>query len=146
MKSFLSLIRVAAVAATLALPFVALAQSANPVTPGYLTTTGCPGGTTPCFVPTLSTGVTWTSATVGVAHGNVLAANVAHSYLLLHNPSAAGGNTIYCSGGGTATVAGAGTLSLAAGQYLSFENNGVTRLAIDCIATGANTPLTIGTN
>jgi hypothetical protein len=32
-------------------PALALAQTAQQVTPGYLTTTGCPTGTSACFVP-----------------------------------------------------------------------------------------------
>ena len=91
-----------------------------------------------------SYGITATrSATVGASHGNALAANVVTTYLLLHNPSAAGGNTIYCSFGGTATVAGAGTVSIAPGQYVVWESSYAPRDAIDCIATGASTPLTI---
>lgn len=92
-----------------------------------------------------STGtVAFTGVTVGTAHGNVMAANQVSLYLMLHNPSALGANTVYCSFGGTATVAGAGTLSISPGQYVTFEGSYAPRDAVDCIATGANTPLTIG--
>lgn len=84
-------------------------------------------------------------ATVGTSHAQVAAAAKANRvYVLLHNPSAPGGNTIYCSFGGTAAVAGAGTLSIAPGQYLTLENNFVPSDALDCIASGASTPMTYG--
>lgn len=35
------------------LPISALAQTAEPVVPGYLTVTGCAGGIVPCFVPSV---------------------------------------------------------------------------------------------
>lgn len=94
--------------------------------------------------PMPTAGIIWTYPTVGTSSGNVLAANTATDYILLTNPSAAGGNTIYCKFGATATVNTG--LDLAPGQYLTFENNSFSPLALNCISTGASTPLTIGTN
>lgn len=94
-------------------------------------------------VPSTGT-VAFTSATVGTGHAQVLAASQVRLYLMLHNPSVAGGNTIYCSFGGTATVAGAGTVSIAPGQYVTWESSYAPIDAIDCIASGASTPMTLG--
>lgn len=134
------------VLALLFMPLLARAQGTQTVIPGVTTTIGCPSGQAKCFQALPSTGIVFAGATVGASHAQVLAANLVFAYLMLHNPSAAGGNTVYCSFGGTATVAGAGTLSIAPGQYVTFESNSLSTKAIDCIASGANTPLTIGTN
>lgn len=92
-----------------------------------------------------STGTTaFSGATVGTTHGQVLGAGQVSVYLFLGNPSAAGGNTVYCRFGGTATVAGAGTISIAPGQSYTWESSYAPRDAVDCVATGASTPLTIG--
>lgn len=90
-----------------------------------------------------SGGGAFVGTTVATTHGLIRAADKTRVYLMLHNPSAAGGNTIYCSFGGTSTVAGAGTLSIAPGQYVTWENSFVPNDAIDCIAATGSTPLTM---
>lgn len=98
------------------------------------------GGCLPLPAP-----VTYSGATVGTAHAQVLAAGQASVYLMLANPSAAGTNTIYCRFDGTnAVVNAAGTVPIAPGQINTWESNAVPLTAIDCISTGASTPLTIG--
>lgn len=129
----------------LLLPLAALGQTTStPVSPGYLTTTGCPGGASVCFHPSVSAAGAFSGVTVATTHAQALASGTAQIYLMLHNPSAAGGNTIYCSFGGTATVAGAGTISIAAGQSYTWESSYIPNDAIDCIAATGSTPLTIG--
>lgn len=84
------------------------------------------------------------AATIGTSSAQVIAAGTAKIYLMLHNPSAAGGNTVYCREGSAAAVATAGNLSIAPGQYVTMENSLVDGGAWNCIATGASTPFTYG--
>jgi hypothetical protein len=113
----------------------------------YNNNTGCNPVTKSNPLPVTPLGGAATNAfsgsTVGTTHAQVLAAGT-HSYLFLQNVAAAGGNTIYCSFGGTAVANAAGTISIAPGQPLTWENSFVPSDAIDCIATGASTPLTVG--
>lgn len=85
-------------------------------------------------------------ATVGTGHGQVLAVGQVKTYLMLHNPSSPGGNTIWCAFGVTAVANAAGTVEIAPGQYVTWESSSAPRSAIDCIASGSSTPLTIGIN
>lgn len=92
---------------------------------------------------TSATGV-FLPATVGTSSAQVIAAGVATIYLMLHNPSAAGGNTVYCRSGSAAAVGTAGNLSIAPGQYVTMEASLVDGGAWNCIATGTGTPFTYG--
>lgn len=55
------------------LPFSAMAQTAAPVVPGYLSTNSCPGGNNPCWFPTNgSTAVAGTQTGVSLAAATAL--------------------------------------------------------------------------
>lgn len=90
-----------------------------------------------------ATGV-FQSATVGTSSAQVIPFGTANIYLLLHNPSAPGGNIVYCREGTAAQVSTAGNLSIAPGQYLTMESTLVDGGAWNCISTGASTPFTYG--
>jgi hypothetical protein len=129
----------------LAASLQAFAQTTTtPVSPGHLRTANCPGGASVCFSPDVAASGAFSGATVATTHAQVLAAGTAQSYLMLANPSAAGGNSIYCSFGGTAVVAAAGTIAIAPGQSYTWESSYIPNDAIDCIAATGSTPLTIG--
>lgn len=124
---------------------VAKAQTAaTPVVPGYYTTTGCPSGQTVCFNPYVASSGAFSAATIGTSSSQVIAAGTAKSYIMLHNPSAPGGNIVYCEFGGTPTVAGAKSLSISPGQFVTFESSFVPNDVLNCIASGASTPFTYG--
>lgn len=120
------------------------AQTAAPVLPGAQKTTGCPGIVTPCFYP-LPTNPTTSLHAVTVTNSSAEAvpAGSAIVYLMFYNPSAPGGNTVYCSEGGTAVVNTAGTIGIAPGQYFTQEANLISGAAWNCIAA-SSTPFTVG--
>lgn len=137
------------------LPFLLISHPAKAVViNGFDAVTICDATVSPpnCTKPnadgsfsstTTATGI-FSAATVGTSSAQVLAAGVANKYLLFHNPSAAGGNTVYCREGATAVVAAAGNLSIAPGQYVTMESSLVDGGVWNCIATGASTPFTYG--
>lgn len=92
-----------------------------------------------------STGTTaYIGQTVGTSASTVLAKNQVHVYLMLMNPSAAGGNTLSCAFGTTAVANAAGDITIAPGQSYTWEGSYAPVDAISCISSGASTPLTIG--
>ena len=103
---------------------------------------GTPTATNPYSLPSTGTGA-FIAKTIGTGASTVLAAGNTTTYLLLANPSVAGGNTVYCAFGSTAVVNAAGTIPVAPGQIMTFEGSYVPRDAVSCIATGASTPFTL---
>lgn len=115
---------------------------ANPVTDGYYSTANCPDGMTPCFKPLVQDGTATTSgASVGVASAQVVAAGVVKSGYLICNESATA--TVACNFGGTAVINGAGSFTFTTLQCISNPPNIIDTSAINCIASGAATPITI---
>jgi len=84
--------------------------------------------------------------TVGVSSGTCLAAGVAGQFLQIENVSTA--NTIACAFGVTAVLNSATSVQLTVGQAASWGPNtgGVPTGALNCIASGATTPLYIEWN
>lgn len=79
--------------------------------------------------------------TVGTSSGQCLAGLSSARWLQLQNVHAT--NSIACSWGGTAVLNAAGSFMLAAGQSASWGliTGGVPSQALNCIASGATTPL-----
>lgn len=79
--------------------------------------------------------------TVGTASAQCLAGLATARWLQLQNVHAT--NTIACSWGGTAVLNAAGSFMLAPGQSASWGlvTSGVPSQALNCIASGATTPL-----
>ena len=84
----------------------------------------------------------FTAVTVGATSTAALAANKAAIYLMLANPSAAGGNTVTCAFGVAAVANAAGTVTVAPGQSYTWESSYVPTDAVNCIASGS-TPFTV---
>jgi hypothetical protein len=85
--------------------------------------------------------------TVGATSGTCLAAATAITFLQIQNTSTA--NTVACNiVGGTAVLNSATSVQLAVGQSASWGPNtgGVPSGAINCIASGASTPLYVEWN
>lgn len=148
-------------------PTIAHAQStATPVTPGLLTTSGCPGSETICFVPysvsnplnttgtftgTVVSGPTnsagaYSGVTVGTSSGSILAASTAKVYADFANQSPTA--TICLSTTNPATITGtacaAGEITLPPLWEKSFEGTYVPSDQWFAIASAASTPLTVG--
>jgi len=83
--------------------------------------------------------LTHTVASVGVSSAQALAANTSRRYLKLINDHAT--QVIYCKFGVTAVV-NEGIRINAAGGVVTFEDL-MPMTALNCIATGASTPLLI---
>ncbi len=79
--------------------------------------------------------------TVGVASAQCLAGSTAQSFLQLQNTSASA--SIACRFGGTAVLNSSTSVQLGAGQAASWgvTTAGVPSGALNCIASGASTPL-----
>jgi len=130
-------------------------STANQVIPGYITTVGCPGSFTSCFVPysasnplpttsTLapisSTGTT-SAATIGTASAQVIAASTVTTGYSICNVSVSA--QVACRIGGTAAINTAGSYMLDPGQCLMNSPYILDTGVINCIASVASTPLTV---
>lgn len=80
-------------------------------------------------------------ATVGTSSAQALAASTATMFLQIQNTHAS--NTVACAFGATAVLNSSTSVQLAAGQSASWGPNtaGVPTGALNCIASGATTPL-----
>lgn len=89
----------------------------------------------------LAGSMTTAGCTVGVASAQCVPAATAQRWIQLQNTSTA--NQIACSWGGTASINSATSFMLAPGQSASWGPNsgGVPTNALNCIASGAGTPL-----
>ena len=105
------------------------------------TTYPLPTGST--ITPATATGK-FSQVTVGSSSAQVLAAGGATVYLALINPNAPGGATVSCAFGTAAVLNGAGTVTLLPGQIFTMENSFIDSDAINCIASSASTPFTVG--
>lgn len=79
--------------------------------------------------------------TVGAASAQCLAAGTGYQFVQIQNTHAT--NTIACAWGATAVLNSAGSLQLGPGQPASWGpmTGGIPSGALNCIASGANTPL-----
>jgi hypothetical protein len=84
----------------------------------------------------------YSGTTVGTTAAVVLAANTAHAYLDIVNQSSTA--TIACNFGGTAVINGPGSITIPPGWHRSWEGFFVPTDAVSCVASAANTPITIG--
>lgn len=114
---------------------MAQGSTAQQVTPGYLTVTGCPGGITPCFIPYGTTFVPLDAATV-VTGGTAVVALKAGNRTAggwIQNP--VGGNPLCINEVGTAsgTTSSGNTTCIAAGQTytLAPSSNAVSVISSD---------------
>jgi hypothetical protein len=86
--------------------------------------------------------LTIAGCTVGVTNAQCLASNTAIAWVQVQNTHAS--NSVACSWGGTSILNNSGSFQLAAGQSASWGPNtgGVpSGAALNCIASGASTPL-----
>lgn len=85
--------------------------------------------------------MTVAGCTVGAASAQCLAASTANFWIQVQNTHAT--NQVACSWGGTAALNAAGSFMLAPGQSASWGvmSGGVPTNALNCIASGAATPL-----
>lgn len=91
--------------------------------------------------PTNASGA-YSSATVGTSSAQVLAASTAKTLLDIVNESTTA--TIACALGATAVINGAGSITIPPGWHRSWEGSFVPSDAVNCIASGASTPISIG--
>ena len=92
-------------------------------------------------VPTGGTG-SYSAATIGAASGQAVAAGTAVVFLDLVNQSATA--TIACAFGAPAVLNGAGSITIPPLWHRSWEGSFVPTDAVNCIASAAATPATIG--
>lgn len=85
---------------------------------------------------------TYSPVTVGTSSAQALAAGSANKFLDIMNESATA--TIACAFGATAVINGAGSITFPPGWHRSWEGTFVPTDAVNCIASGASTPATIG--
>jgi hypothetical protein len=85
---------------------------------------------------------TYSSVTVGTSSAQALAAGSASKFLDIMNESASA--TIACAFGATAVINGGGSITFPPGWHRSWEGSFVPTDAVNCIASGASTPATIG--
>lgn len=97
------------------------------------------GGSTPA--PNTGTG-SYMAVTVGVASAQALAAGAATKYLQIFNASATA--TIACRLGAAAVLNGAGSITLPPQWAATWDGSFVPSDAVNCIASVASTPATIG--
>ena len=133
------------------------AQTSQQIMPGYITNTGCAGGTVgPCWLPFSATvplptgnaGVpsavtgTVSAATITNTSATVVAA-ATRRFLLIENESSAA--TIACSFGGTAALNTAGSFTILPNTSRKWSDYPVPSEALNCISGVASSPATVET-
>lgn len=112
---------------------------------GLPTGTGGGGGAT-TVTPPAAAARHFPGCTVGVASGSCLAGSTAVNFLQIQNTSTA--NTVACAFGATAVLNSATSVQLGVGQSAAWGLNtvGVPTGQLNCIASGASTPLYVEWN
>jgi len=84
----------------------------------------------------------YAAATIGASSTSVLASATVRYFLSITNQSAV--NNVACNLGGTAVINGAGSIDIPPGWQLVWEGTYVPLDAVNCIASGSSTPITVG--
>lgn len=170
-RSLCSIVLLTAAWLLLAASYAMAQTTATPVTPGYLSTTGCASRQTVCFVPygplaPITGTVTANQGTAGASPwpvmngvsavtGTVSAKTITNSsaqvlaassrqLLAIDNESATA--SIACAFGATAALNTAGSFTLPPQSTRTWTSYPVPAAAVNCISSAATSPATVEVN